>query len=649
MRSDTRRRIIAVLALAVLLVPVAALARSASPLPTASTAGQTTHILTNIQNLFIGSMGGWLTHATLAAQDLFTYLAVFELMWVGIQWALKRPEPHELIGSLAVKIAFFALFYFGVIGMAPHWIPLLLHMFQRAGLVVTGMSGTSANALTPANPSAIFGQSWTAIRGLAAAVESQLSLLHPLDDTLMGFSAVISAVVFILAYALLAFEALIINIEASVILGAGVFMLAFAGSNWTTTFSEKYLSYVFSIGVKYFVLTVILALGADLPTEIQHVFHAMNAQGGYGWITPIEASFMTLVYGVVGLSAPGIAGSMLSGSPSLSTGSFMGAAAGGAGVAAAGVGVAAGVAGLAGSGAAGLAAMARRLGGGSAVAGGIAGDMGATSMLGAMAGTNRGASGGGGGVAGLARATGSSSRGPVGSLGGGSGDSATGTARAGGVGSGARSGGPTGTAGRAGAWSVDSAGTARPAQPGGPGTAGGGPAPNIRFGARDGGSASRQAGAAGSKAAPGQGPANGPSAGSGAASARGATGAAGANSASQAHAGQDRGADSNTGGPAGSTGPAAGSVPPGAPAGSGGGQDGIADPKGTAPGAAAEGAGAEKGVPPAGDDKGFFNRTAAQHAMNVAKHASRGLGHAQDALRHQGLSGGINIRLNHPE
>ncbi len=630
MRSDTRRRVVAVLALAALLLPVIALAQSASPLPATSTAGQTTHILTSIQNDFIGSMGGWLSHATAAAQDLFTYLAVFELMWVGIQWALKRPEPHELIGSLAVKIAFFALFYFGVIGMAPHWIPLLLHMFQRAGLVVTGMSGTSANALTPANPSAIFGQSWTAIRGLAAAVESQLSLLHPLDDTLMGFSAVISAVVFILAYALLAFEALIINIEASVILGAGVFMLAFAGSNWTTTFSEKYLSYVFSIGVKYFVLTVILALGADLPTEIQHVFHAMNAQGGYGWITPIEASFMTLVYGVVGLSAPGIAGSMLSGSPSLSTGSFMGAAAGGAGVAAAGVGAAAGVAGLAGSGAAGLAAMAKRLGGGASAVGGIAGDMGAMGMLGAMAGTNRSAGGGGGGVAGLVRSLGPGSSAPAGSVGGGSGPrgSAAGT----------------GTGGRAGAWSVDSRGTARPSAPGGrisPGgsarpagaaeTATGGPAPNIRFGDRGAGSASRQAGAAGSGAAPGQGPANGPSADSG------ATGPTGGSSTGQAHPGQDHGAGANTGGLSAGTGSA------------GGGQDGIADPKGTAPGAAAEGAGAEKGVPPAGDDKGFFNRTAAQHAMNVAKHASRGLGHAQDALRHQGLSGGINIRLNHPE
>ena len=643
MRTDTRWRLLAALAVAALLVPALALAQSSGPLPAASTAGQTTHILTDIQNLFLGSMGGWLTHATAAAQDLFSGLALFELMWVGIGWALKRPEPHELIGSLAVKIAFFALFYFGVIGMAPHWIPLLLHMFQRAGLVVTGLSGQQAGALTPADPSAIFGQSWDAIKALGAAVTQQVSLFHPIDDVLMGFSAVASAIVFVLAYALLAFEALIINIEASVILGAGVFMLAFSGSNWTTTFSEKYLSYVFSIGVKYFVLTVILALGAGLPTTIQHVFQAMSAQGGYGWITPIEASFMTLVYGVVGLSAPGVAGSMLSGSPSLSTGSFMGAAAGGAGVAAAGLGAAAGVAGMAGSGTAGLAAMAKRLGGGSSAAGGLAGDMGAMGMLGSMAGKNGTAAGSGGGVAGLARSLGPGSSSPAGSIGRGA-SSAGGATRAGG---GARPGGPTGATGRAGAWTVDSAGTARPTQPGGPSPAGGGPAPNIRFGDRGAGSASRQAGAAGSKAAPGQGsPAGGADPAGGASAGSGATGAAGANSGSHAQPGPDHSAGANPGGPAAGTGPvgggpAADNVPPGAAAGSG--QDGIADPKGTPPGAAAEGAGAEKA------GKGFFNRTAAEHALNVAKHASRGLGHAQDALRHQGLSGGINIRLNHPE
>ncbi len=586
------------LALGVFLIPVLAHATGGtSPLPAASTAGQTTHILTDIQNLFIGSMGGWLTHATLAAQDLFSGLALFELMWVGIQWALKRPEPHELIGSLAIKIAFFALFYFGVIGMAPHWIPLLLHMFQRAGLVVTGMSGQQANALTPANPSAIFGQSWDAIVSLSAAVKNQATWFHPLNDVIFGFSAVISAVVFILAYALLAFEALMINIEASVILGAGVFMLAFSGSNWTTTFSEKYLSYVFSIGVKYFVLTVILALGVDLPTEIQHVFHAMNAQGGYGWITPIEASFMTLVYGVVGLSAPGIAGSMLSGSPSLSTGSFLGAAAGGAGVAAAGLGAAAGVAGMAGSGAAGLAAMAKRLGGGSSAAGGIAGDMGAMGMLGSLAGKNGPAAGSGGGVAGLARATGTGAR----------------------------------DAGQVAGQGMAAAGKAA-----GKGVAAAGSAAGAALGAVPGLQPVGAAVSAGSKAAG----AGIESAGKAAGGAAKAAGRAGEAAADKAGAGFARA-------PGGGSGAGAGPGGPSAAGAAKAGTDGIAAPGSAASGqggAGSEGAGAAEKA-----GKGFFSRTAAQHAVNVAKHASKGLGQAQDALRHQGQSGGINIRLNHPE
>ena len=404
MRRPDIRWIIPALGIGALLLPALALAQSAvGPLPSG---GATTGLLDAIQQVFQTASGGWLTHATGAAQDLFRALALLEISWVAIQWALKRPELHELVGSLTLKIMFFAVFYFGVIGMAPHWVPMLLSMFHRAGLIVTGSGSSPSGALTPSNPSAIFGESWTAIQGLEQLVHQHLSAnpLYAGQDVLWGLCSAFAALVFFLAYALIAFEALLINIEASVILGAGVFMLAFAGSSWTTTFSEKYVSYVFSIGVKYFVLTVILVAGVHLPTYIQHVFTALGQDKGGGPFAPLAASMVTLVYGVTGLMAPGIAGSMLSGSPSLSTGSFMGAAAGGAGVAAAGLGAAAGVAGLAGSGGMALAAMAKRLGGGSGAAGGIAGDMGAMGMLGSMAGTNRGAGGGGGGVAGLARA-----------------------------------------------------------------------------------------------------------------------------------------------------------------------------------------------------------------------------------------------------
>ena len=58
MRRPNTRWIPPAACLAALLVPAVALAQTASPLPAASAAGQTTHILTDIQNLFLGSMGG---------------------------------------------------------------------------------------------------------------------------------------------------------------------------------------------------------------------------------------------------------------------------------------------------------------------------------------------------------------------------------------------------------------------------------------------------------------------------------------------------------------------------------------------------------------------------------------------------------------
>jgi hypothetical protein len=72
-------------------------------------------------------------------------------------------------------------------------------------------------------------------------------------------------------------------------------------------------------------------------------------------------------------------------------------------------------------------------------------------------------------------------------------------------------------------------------------------------------------------------------------------------------------------------------------------------PPGPDRGAGANTGGPGDGAGAAKNGKGFFSRSAAEHAVNVVKHASKGLGHAQDALCHQGQSGGINIRLNHPE
>jgi hypothetical protein len=50
-------------------------------------------------------------------------------------------------------------------------------------------------------------------------------------------------------------------------LEVGVLFLGFAGSRWTKFFTERYLSYIASIGVKLFVLYLIMGVGMSIAAR----------------------------------------------------------------------------------------------------------------------------------------------------------------------------------------------------------------------------------------------------------------------------------------------------------------------------------------------------------------------------------------------
>jgi type IV secretion system protein TrbL len=144
----------------------------------------------------------------------------------------------------------------------------------------------------------------------------------------------------ILAYGLLALQILITNIESYIIIGGGALLLGFNGSKWTQVFAEKYLGYAVSVGIKLFVLYLIVGLGQNLATTW------VTQLGTFTPETVIQVGAAALIYGAMGIMVPGIAGSMLNGSPSMSLGSMAGGAAvaagGLAGAAMAGAGLATG-------------------------------------------------------------------------------------------------------------------------------------------------------------------------------------------------------------------------------------------------------------------------------------------------------------------
>jgi type IV secretion system protein TrbL len=103
-------------------------------------------------------------------------------------------------------------------------------------------------------------------------------------------------------------------VESFIVIGAGVLFLGFAGSRWTKFFTERYLSYVASIGVKLFVLYLIMGVGMGIASRWMPVLE----RGGFSPIPFFYVMGGSLVFVFLTWHIPSVAGSMMAGAVSLS-------------------------------------------------------------------------------------------------------------------------------------------------------------------------------------------------------------------------------------------------------------------------------------------------------------------------------------------
>ncbi|MHB1668915.1 P-type conjugative transfer protein TrbL [Thiomonas sp.] len=370
-----------------LLAPV--IAHAATP-PAISASGP--GFLTNLQNQFQGATTGWMTQALTLAKGLFVGLAGLDIAWTGINWLLKKNDLSDFIAAFVLKMLSLAFFYM-LLAEAPTWIPMIINSFKSAGSSVGAASPASASPAL--DPSTVFGQGFRISNAMWTAEGKVSSFFHPFDSVAYLLGTALASIMVMAAYALLAVQILITNVESYIIIGGEALLLGFNGSKWTQPFAEKYFGYAFSIGIKLFVLYLITGLGQSLADGWITILNGYAANPGtFALQAPIAIGVSSLVYGAMGVTVPGIASSMLNGSPSMSLGNTMGAAAGVAGgVAGAGAAAVAGYAGAVGAAQGGLNKLAGLVGAGSGGSGAAAGGIGGTDKL-ASLGAMTGASGG---------------------------------------------------------------------------------------------------------------------------------------------------------------------------------------------------------------------------------------------------------------
>lgn len=327
-------------------------------------------ILDNIGNTYRTAAQGWGDTLFSIAQGLFIKLALLEILWFGLMFVIEKDDPRQFMVMLLKKIMAL-LFFYAILLNFDVWIPAVIDGFTQAGADAGGVSVLTPSAVVE--------------RGMALST----AIFDKTDD--LGISEVgtafvigLVALMVLFAFIIIAGQLLVTLIESYLVVTAGVLFLGFAGSRWTTTFAEKYISYAVSVGVKLFITYLIIGAGQTLSDSWMGILQSSNEASAY-----LEVLAGAVVYTFLAFQIPSLASSILTGSVSMTLGGLAAtagtlgaAAAGAAGVAASTVaGAAGGAAGLAKT--LGAAVNAAKAGGATGLGGVAAGAVGA---LGAAAG-----------------------------------------------------------------------------------------------------------------------------------------------------------------------------------------------------------------------------------------------------------------------
>jgi type IV secretion system protein TrbL len=116
------------------------------------------------------------------------------------------------------------------------------------------------------------------------------------------------------SFAIIAAQLLVALVESFIVIGAGILFIGFSGARWTKFFTERYLSYVASVGVKLFVLYLIMGVGMSIAAR----WVAVLNRGGFSPIPFFYVMGGSLVFLFLTWHIPSVAAAMMVGAVHLS-------------------------------------------------------------------------------------------------------------------------------------------------------------------------------------------------------------------------------------------------------------------------------------------------------------------------------------------
>lgn len=251
-------------------------------------------MITQLDLLFQAVTTSWLQTLLPIAQRLFVSLATIELIWSGVWWALAaRAEQFVLVSLLRKVVTLF--FFYTLLLLAPTWMPMIVGSFSAAGGAVSGIATL--------DPGTIFSQGLQISLAMLATTSKFF-----LAGVVPQFLAIPPLLVF-LSFTAITAKMLMTLVESYIVLSGGVLLLGFGGSRWTVTFTEGYLLYALRVGIKLFVMYLLVGLFSTITLAWYQA-----AQNQFLLLNPIplfEILGASLIFAILTWKIPDLAATMI--------------------------------------------------------------------------------------------------------------------------------------------------------------------------------------------------------------------------------------------------------------------------------------------------------------------------------------------------
>jgi type IV secretion system protein TrbL len=262
-------------------------------------------LLDGIADAYATASHTWLGRLLPIAQRTFALLATLELIISGTLWTLRRDSLDDIAGRFLIKFILLSFMLTLITGFHT-WVPTIVAGFTTAGEQATGLAGLS--------PSTVLSLGWRA----SASLLHSISLSNAVFNPVTSLFVVLLAFVLWLAFVVIAAQLLRVLVESYLILSGGVIFLGFAGFRATAGYAENYVNYAVAVGIKIFVLYLIVGIGMSLATSWANMLSADSWSVGSGNPTLLpQIVGGILILALLTVTLPGAFAGRITGSHSL--------------------------------------------------------------------------------------------------------------------------------------------------------------------------------------------------------------------------------------------------------------------------------------------------------------------------------------------